>query len=95
MMQQLNANHKTCAMNVKADFVRVPLARAFCIVLPRIMKYPSDMKIAYMQQEADLDNTKTASEDRLQLPVLLCCVSCSNMVLNAESPCERHCEVAV
>eukprot|EP00435_Cladocopium_sp_Y103_P067345 s597_g29.t3 len=29
----------------------------------RIMKYPSNMKIAYMQQEADLDNTKTASED--------------------------------
>lgn len=29
----------------------------------RIMKYPSDMKIAYMQQEADLDNTKTASEE--------------------------------
>ena len=30
---------------------------------PRIVKYPKDMKMAYMQQEADLDNTKTAFED--------------------------------
>ena len=30
---------------------------------PRIVKYPKDMKMAYMKQEADLDNTKTAFED--------------------------------
>ena len=29
----------------------------------RILKFPADMKIAYMQQEADLDNSKTAFED--------------------------------
>ena len=34
--------------------------------LPRIVKYPKDMKMAYMQQEADLDNTKTAFEDALR-----------------------------
>ena len=32
-------------------------------ISPRIVKYPNDMKMAYMQQEADLDNTKTAFED--------------------------------
>ena len=28
----------------------------------RIMKHPANMKIAYMQQEADLDNGKTTFE---------------------------------
>ena len=57
---------------------------ALCIRLPRIKKYPSNMKIAYMQQEADLDNTKTASEDRLQLPVLLCLMW--QQVVNQDHP---------
>ncbi|CAK9017445.1 unnamed protein product [Durusdinium trenchii] len=29
----------------------------------RILKFPEDMKIAYMQQEADLDNSRTAFEE--------------------------------
>lgn len=36
----------------------------FVNALPRILKYPPDIKMAYMQQEADLDNTKTAMEDQ-------------------------------
>lgn len=31
----------------------------------RILKFPEDMKIAYMQQEADLDNSRTAFEELL------------------------------